>query len=135
MYIMNCFPVLHFILEKDMFYTLNNVKYNNRSSLLQNQNILVLHSKKWEFHKNSLILCKTQALNNCLILRPALPEKPKLLEIVRNDLCSYSGSDIPRVSYIGVFQANYQDFLFFALSQDFVPIKNLLLNTAKSNTW
>ncbi len=22
-------------------------------------------------------------------LRPALPEKPKLLEIVRNDLCSY----------------------------------------------
>ncbi len=32
-------------------------------------------------------------------LRPALPEKPKLLEIIRNDLCSYSSSDIPRVSY------------------------------------
>ncbi len=30
--------------------------------------------------------------------------------------------------YIGVFQANYQDILFFALSQDFDPIKNLLLS-------
>ena len=67
------------------------------------------------------------SVNETLIA--ALPEKPKLLEIIRNDLCSYSGSDIPRVSYfIGVFQANYQDFLFFALSQDFGPIKNLLLN-------
>ncbi len=34
-----------------------------------------------------------------LYLRLALPEKPKLLEIIRNDLCSYSGSDIPMVSY------------------------------------
>ncbi len=77
-------------------------------------------------------------------LRPALPEKPKLSEIIRNDLCSYFSSDIPRVSYFHpqnisdpapfispiqcLFQANYQDFLFFALSQDFGPIKNLLLS-------
>ncbi len=37
--------------------------------------------------------------SNLRLLIAALPEKPKLLEIVRNDLCSYSGSDIPRVSY------------------------------------
>ena len=34
-----------------------------------------------------------------LLLIAALPEKQTVLEIVRNDLCSYSGSDIPRVSY------------------------------------
>ncbi len=39
------------------------------------------------------------AAHGVFCLRPALPEKPKLLEIIRNDLCSYSGSDIPRVSY------------------------------------
>ncbi len=33
---------------------------------------------------------------------------------------------------IGVFQTNHQDFLFFALSQDFGPIKNLLLKTKQS---
>ncbi len=59
------------------------------------------------------------------VLIAALPEKPKLLEIIWNDLCSYSGSDIPRVSY--------KDFLFFTLSQDFGPIKNLLLTYWK--TW
>ena len=47
--IMNCFPVLHFILEKDMFYTLNNAKYNSRNSLLQNQNIFGPTLKKVTF--------------------------------------------------------------------------------------
>ncbi len=32
-------------------------------------------------------------------LRPALREKQTMLEIIRNDLCSYSSSDIPRVTF------------------------------------
>ena len=103
-----------------------------------------------------------------------------MLEIIRNDLCSYSGSDIPRMSYnmtfnplgrnggffktfyippstcqllvqldidistrfkvslftvyIGVFQANYQDFVFFALSMDFDTLANLLLVAGNSSS-
>ncbi len=39
---------MHFILEKDMFYTLNNVKYNKRNSLLQKPKHFWFYTQKSE---------------------------------------------------------------------------------------
>ena len=58
--------------------------------------IIVKHCSRVFMYAIAPCICSEQWLK---ILRPALPEKPTLLEIIRNDLCSYSGSDIPRVSY------------------------------------
>ena len=56
---------------------------------------------------------------NCwYVLRPALPEKPILLEIIQNDLCSYSVSDISRVSYFNPHYAITEGFLKLSISLD-----------------
>ncbi len=65
------------------------------------QNWLRYHGKLFTAGQRNFFTTSVTVLYELPVrsLIAALPEKPKLLEIIRNDLCSYSGLDIPRVSY------------------------------------